>query len=166
MQVAAAMEAEVTSNCTARNADMVAALGASRVIDYGQQDFTQQAVRYDVIFDILGVSSYAKARRSLARSGRYVCPVLGLGLLGAMMRATIAGMRQQLSIGHTADVANVEDRTNSVRNCDSERSGSRIGAICPAPSLMCKALLPRAQLNQPCTKELQTCRSTKHSLFF
>ena len=35
------MEAEVTSNCTARNADMVAALGASRAIDYGQQDFTQ-----------------------------------------------------------------------------------------------------------------------------
>jgi hypothetical protein len=75
-------------------------------------------------------------------------------------------MRQQPSIARSADVANVEDGTNSVRNCDSERSGSRIGAIFRAPSLMCKALLPRAQLNQPCTKELQTCRSTTHSLFF
>jgi len=160
------MEAEVTSTCSARNADKVAALGASRVIDYGQQDFTQQAERYDVIFDTLDVSSFAKAKGSLARTGRYVCPVLGLGLLGAMMRATIAGMRQQLSIGRTADVANVEDRSNSVRNCDSERSGSRVRALCPAPSFMCKALQKVAQLNQPCTKEHQTCRSTTHSLFF
>jgi hypothetical protein len=99
------------------------------------------------------VSSFAKAKGSLARTGRYVCPVLGLGLLGAMMRATIAGMRQHPSIDPTPDVANVEDRTNSVRNCDSERSGSRVRALCPAPSFMCMALLPRAQLNQSCTKE-------------
>ncbi len=75
-------------------------------------------------------------------------------------------MRQQPSLDRTADAANVEDRMNSVRNCDSERSGSRIRAICPTPSSMCKALQPLTQLNQPCTKGHQPCRSTKRSLFF
>lgn len=94
VQIAAAMGAEVTGTCSARNADMVAALGAGRVIDYGQQDFTREAKRYDVIYDTLGVSSFAKAKGSLTRSGRYVCPVLGLGLLGAMMRTALAGKRK------------------------------------------------------------------------
>ena len=94
VQIAAAMGAEVTGTCSARNADMVAALGARRVIDYGQQDFTRRAERYDVIYDTLGVSSFAEAKGSLTRSGRYVCPVLGLGLLGAMMHTAIAVRRK------------------------------------------------------------------------
>ncbi len=94
VQIAAAMGAEVAGTCSARNADMVAALGASRVIDYSREDFTAQAERYDVIYDTLGVSSFAEAKGSLTRSGRYVCPVLGLGLLGAMLRTSIVGTRK------------------------------------------------------------------------
>jgi NADPH:quinone reductase-like Zn-dependent oxidoreductase len=94
VQIAAAMGADVTGTCSARNADMVAALGADRVIDYGREDFTRMAQRYDVIFDTLGVSSFARAKGSLTRAGRYVCPVLGLGLLGAMIRTAIAGTRK------------------------------------------------------------------------
>jgi len=94
VQIAAAMGAEVTGTCSARNADMVAALGAERVIDYTQEDFTEGTERYDVIYDTLGVSSFTAAKGSLTRSGRYVCPVLGLGLLGAMLRTTIAGTRK------------------------------------------------------------------------
>ena len=94
VQIAAAMGAEVTGTCSARNADMVAALGADRVIDYSQQDFTRQDEQYDVIYDTLGVSSFVEAKRSLTRCGRYVCPVLGLGLLGAMMRTAITGTRK------------------------------------------------------------------------
>jgi len=94
VQIAAAMGAEVTATCSARNADMVAALGAGRVIDYTQEDFTAQTERYDVIYDTLGVSSFAAAKDSLNATGRYVCPVLGLGLLGAMARTAIVGTRK------------------------------------------------------------------------
>lgn len=45
VQTATATGAEVTGTCSARNADMVAALGAGRVIDDNQQDFTPQAAR-------------------------------------------------------------------------------------------------------------------------
>lgn len=94
VQIAVAMGAEVTGTCSARNADMVAALGAGRVIDYGREDFTRLAERYDVIYDTIGVSSFARAKGSLTPSGRYVCPVLSLGLLGAMLRTAIAGRRK------------------------------------------------------------------------
>jgi NADPH:quinone reductase-like Zn-dependent oxidoreductase len=94
VQIAVAMGASVTGTCSARNADMVSKLGADRVIDYTQQDFTQLSAKYDVIYDTLGVSSFAKAKGRLTRSGCYVCPVLGFGLLGAMLRTTIAGRRK------------------------------------------------------------------------
>ncbi len=94
VQIAAAMGAEVTGTCSTRNIGMVAALGASRVIDYTQEDFTMGAASYDVIYDTLGVSFFAKAKGSLSRHGRYVCPVLSLRLLGAMLRTSLVGTRK------------------------------------------------------------------------
>lgn len=94
VQIAAAMGAEVTGTCSARNIEMVAALGSSRVIDYAREDFTRQAAQFDVIYDTIGVSSFAEAKGSLTRSGRYVCPLLDLGLLGAMLHTAIAGTRK------------------------------------------------------------------------
>ncbi|GGL81699.1 NAD(P)-dependent alcohol dehydrogenase [Wenxinia marina] len=93
VQIAAAMGAEVTGTCSARNAGLVASLGATRVIDYAAEDFTALPERYDVIYDTLGVSSFREARQVLARGGRYVCPVLSGGLLWAALRTTLTGNR-------------------------------------------------------------------------
>ena len=94
VQIAAAMGADVSGTCSARNAGLVASLGATRVIDYTTEDFTEVAERYDVIYDTLGVSSFRHARKALARAGRYVCPVLSPGLLGAALRTSLFGARK------------------------------------------------------------------------
>ena len=91
VQIAVTIGAEVTGTCSARNSDMEVVLEFGRVIDYGREDFTTRPERYDVIYDTLGVSSCAKAKGSLTRHGRHVCPALGLGLLGAMLWTTVAG---------------------------------------------------------------------------
>jgi NADPH:quinone reductase-like Zn-dependent oxidoreductase len=94
VQIAAAMGAEVSGTCSARNSGLVASLGATHVIDYAQDDFTKGAERYDVIYDTLGVSSFGRAKAALARSGRYVCPVLSLDLLWAMLRTSMLSSRR------------------------------------------------------------------------
>ena len=94
VQVAVAMGAEVSGTCSTRNTGLVASLGAAHVIDYTQEDFTAAAVRYDVIYDTLGVSSFARAKPALSRTGRYVCPVLGLDLLWAVLRTSLVGRRK------------------------------------------------------------------------
>ncbi|GKY88278.1 NAD(P)-dependent alcohol dehydrogenase [Sinisalibacter aestuarii] len=94
VQIASAIGAEVTGTCSARNAGMVASLGASRVIDYATEDFTRSAERYDVIYDTLGISSFGRAKRALTRNGRYVCPVLNGALLGASLRSALWGARK------------------------------------------------------------------------
>ena len=94
IQVAAAMGADVTGTCSERNVGLVASLGADHVMDYMREDFHKGSARYDVIYDTLGVSSFAQASSALTSSGRYVCPVLSLGLLAAMLRTSFIGRRR------------------------------------------------------------------------
>lgn len=64
--------AEVTGVCSTAKVELVRVLGADHVIDYTQADFTQNGRRYDVIFDILGRSSFARCKGSLTPNGRYL----------------------------------------------------------------------------------------------
>lgn len=96
VQIAAGMGAEVTATCSARNASFVASLGAARVIDYTTEDALQPGAAHDVIFDTLGVASFAAARPALAEAGRYLCPVLTLGRLPAILLSSLVGRKRAL----------------------------------------------------------------------
>jgi len=96
VQIAAAMGAEVTATCSTRNADLVASLGAARVIDYATKDALRPGAGYDVIFDTLGVASLSAARPALADAGRYMCPVLTLGRLPAILLSGLLGRKRAL----------------------------------------------------------------------
>ncbi|MCR9134502.1 MAG: NAD(P)-dependent alcohol dehydrogenase [Alphaproteobacteria bacterium] len=94
VQIASAAGAQVTGTCSERNAGLVASLGAGRVIDYTKEDFAQAGQRYDIVYDTIGVSSFKATERALTEKGRYVCPVLSIGLLLSMLRTSVLGGRK------------------------------------------------------------------------
>lgn len=69
VQLAKAFGAEVTGVCSGRNVDLIASLGADRVIDYTTTDFTRTGHRYDVLVDVAGQRSALACRRVLTRGG-------------------------------------------------------------------------------------------------
>lgn len=72
VQLAKHYGAEVTGVCSTPRMALVKALGADHVIDYTKEDFTQNGEVYDVIFDVLGRSSFARCQNSLTENGRYL----------------------------------------------------------------------------------------------
>jgi NADPH:quinone reductase-like Zn-dependent oxidoreductase len=64
---------------------MVKNLGANKAIDYRKEDFTQNGESYDIIYDAVGKSSYAKCQASLTEKGIYLSPVLSMKLLFRMI---------------------------------------------------------------------------------
>jgi NADPH:quinone reductase-like Zn-dependent oxidoreductase len=72
VQLAKHYGAEVTGVCSTPRLEYVKALGADQVIDYTKEDFTQNGETYDLIFDILGRSSFARCKGSLKANGVYL----------------------------------------------------------------------------------------------
>ncbi len=72
VQIAKSYGAKVTGVCSTRNLAMVRSLGADRVIDYTQEDFTKESQRYDLIIDIVGTHPLADYRRVLNPHGSLV----------------------------------------------------------------------------------------------
>ena len=54
VQIAVALGAEVHGVCSTRNVSMVKELGATRVFDYKNEDYTQSGMKYDLIVDMVG----------------------------------------------------------------------------------------------------------------
>lgn len=65
VQLAKAFGADVTAVCSTGNVDQARELGADRVVDYTQEDFTRRAERHDLMLDIAGSRSFSDFRRVL-----------------------------------------------------------------------------------------------------
>ncbi|WP_374686169.1 NAD(P)-dependent alcohol dehydrogenase [Promineifilum sp.] len=88
VQIAAALGGEVTAVCSARNADMARALGATHVIDYAREDFARNGQRYDLILAANGYRPIGDYRRALAPGGVYV--MVG-GTMSQIFQALLLG---------------------------------------------------------------------------
>ncbi|KUN87244.1 NAD(P)-dependent alcohol dehydrogenase [Streptomyces griseoruber] len=103
VQIAAALGAEVTGVCSARNADLVRSLGAAHVVDYAREDFTERRAHYDVILDNVGNHPPGRLRRALTPTGTLVAngggsPGRAFGAVGSLLRVAAADtfVRQRL----------------------------------------------------------------------
>ncbi|MGW1321052.1 NAD(P)-dependent alcohol dehydrogenase [Streptomyces antibioticus] len=103
VQIAAALDAEVTGVCSARNADLVRSLGATHVLDHTRDDFTDRHAHYDVILDNVGNHPLRRLRRALTPTGTLVAngggsPGRVFGAMGFMLRTAAVDtvVRQRL----------------------------------------------------------------------
>ncbi len=72
VQMAKSFGAEVTGVDSTRKLDMMRSIGADRVIDYTQEDFTKNGQRYDFILDFAAHHSIFDYKRALNPKGIYV----------------------------------------------------------------------------------------------
>ncbi|MCA9910021.1 MAG: NAD(P)-dependent alcohol dehydrogenase [Anaerolineae bacterium] len=112
LQLAKSYGAHVTAVCGTPRLEYVKALGAGRVIDYTQEDFTRNGETYDVIFDILGKTSFARCKRSLKPNGRLLYASFKLRQLFQMLWTSIRGGKRvicALALSKQADLARIRE---------------------------------------------------------
>ena len=72
IQIAKYYGAEVTAVGNPTSLEMMKSIGADKVIDYTQEDFTKNGETYDVIFDVIGKSPFSSCKGSLNEKGTYL----------------------------------------------------------------------------------------------
>ena len=101
IQLAKHLGTEVTGVCSTANLEWVKTLGADRVIDYTEEDFTQGGETYDVIFDAVGKSSSSRSKRSLNAKGVFLSV---LGSSGKETTADLIFLKQLIEAGRIKSV--------------------------------------------------------------
>lgn len=72
VQIAKSFGAEVIGVCSTRNLERVRSIGADEVIDYTQEDFSQNTATYDLIFDVVRMRTFSECKDALKPQGTYV----------------------------------------------------------------------------------------------
>lgn len=94
VQLAKYYGAEVTGVCSSVNVNLVKSLGADHVIDYTRTDFTANGDTYDIIYDAVGKSSFARCLSSLKQNGSYLSSVPSLTILLQMLWTSRIGSKR------------------------------------------------------------------------
>ncbi len=99
VQIARHLGAEVTGVCSARNVEFVRALGAHHVVDYGSGALARMGERYDLIFDTVGVTNFARCKDALTEKGVYLPLNSALReIVQALLTSRSAGKRVKFAV--------------------------------------------------------------------
>jgi len=91
VQLAKYFGATVTAVCSGANIGLVKSLGADTAIDYTTEDFTRNGRTYDLIFDVVGATTFDRCRRSLKPDGVFLENIMGLTDLARLVWTSFTG---------------------------------------------------------------------------
>lgn len=92
IQLAKHMGMVVTAVTSGRNAELVTALGADRVIDYTSEDYMRSG-SYDAVMDAVGATSFNGVKSIIKRGGVFLNVVMGTSDLLALLNPFKGGKR-------------------------------------------------------------------------
>jgi NADPH:quinone reductase-like Zn-dependent oxidoreductase len=104
VQIARHLGADVTAVCSGANAELVTALGASRVIDYTKQDIRSLGETFDVVFETVGSMTFAAVLPLLKPNGTFATAVTAPSDIWPMLWAP--ARKGRTIVGGEADPTN------------------------------------------------------------
>ena len=108
LQIAVALYTEVTGVCGSKNSTLIKHLGANHVINYENQDFKSENIRYDVIFDVVGNQQFQDCADSLTKTGSYITTIPSL-------KNVVAQVITPLLSKQRAKIISVKNNTKDLR---------------------------------------------------
>jgi len=94
VQLAKHFRATVTGVCSGTNVELVKSLGADTVIDYTREDFTKNGRTYDLIFDVVGATTFDRCQDSLKPDGVFLQNIMELSDVVRALWTSITGRKK------------------------------------------------------------------------
>jgi len=94
VQLAKHFGAKVTGVCSGANAELVKSLGADSVIDYTREDFTKNGKTYDLIFDVVGATTFDRCQDSLKPDGVFLQNIMELTDVARVLWTAISSRKK------------------------------------------------------------------------
>lgn len=94
VQLAKHFGATVTGVCSGGNAELVKSLGADTAIDYTKEDFTKNGTTYDLIFDVVGATTFDRCRSSLKPDGVFLQNIMKLSDVVRVLWTSMTGSKK------------------------------------------------------------------------
>ena len=107
VQLAKHFGARVTGVCSGANVQLVKGLGAASVIDYTREDFTKSGNTYDLIFDVVGATTFDRCQSSLKPNGVFLQNIMELSDIVRVLWTSIIGgkkIKGGVAIGNMANM--------------------------------------------------------------
>lgn len=116
VQLAKSFAADVTAVCSTGNISLIKSIGADRVIDYTQEDFTKNGETYNVIFDTVNAISISRSLKSLTKNGIMILSAAGMSemIRGLLISTTSSKKIMTGVIKHSkADIVFIKELVES-----------------------------------------------------
>jgi NADPH:quinone reductase-like Zn-dependent oxidoreductase len=94
VQLAKHFGATVTAVCSGANVELVKSLGADKVVDYTREDFTKNGNTYDLIFDVVGGTTFDRCQNSLKPNGVFLQNIMELTDIVRVLWTSIASRKK------------------------------------------------------------------------
>jgi NADPH:quinone reductase-like Zn-dependent oxidoreductase len=94
VQLAKHFGATVAGVCSGANVELVKSLGADTVIDYTRDDFTKSGKTYDLIFDVVGATTFNRCKHSLKPTGVFLQNIMELTDVVRVLWTSIASRKK------------------------------------------------------------------------
>jgi NADPH:quinone reductase-like Zn-dependent oxidoreductase len=107
VQLAKHFGARVTGVCSGANVELVKTLGADSVIDYTREDFTLSGNTFDLIFDVVGATTFDRCQNSLNPNGVFLQNIMELSDVVRMFWTSMTGgkkIKGGVAIGNMANM--------------------------------------------------------------
>jgi len=108
IQLAKHFGATVTAVCSGANVELVKSLGADKVIDYTKEDFTKNAEIHDLIFDVVGATTFDRCKHLLEPQVIFLSCIMGLPDVARSLCTSIIGgkkMRGGVAVNNSERMA-------------------------------------------------------------
>jgi len=97
VQLARYFGASVTAVDSNNKLEMLRSIGADKVIDYKEGDFTKKGTTYDIVFDVVGTLSHTRSLRLLNKNGRYISAIPLLSRLFPSLWVSLTSNRKMMT---------------------------------------------------------------------